>query len=468
MNIILIVFDTLRKDCVGIYGSPFWGKVKTPHLNALAKDSLMMTNAFPESLPTLPARRALYTGQKVYPFINSDFHFKGDFVGAPGWGPIPEDQDTLAEILQENGYRTGLISSVYHMFKPSKNYWRGFNQWTFIRGKEIDPCRSGPLPTQEEIDYWLPKEMQSEGKVALLRQQLMNAYNWKCEEDYPVAQVMIKASKWLEENRDAKKIFLVIESFDPHEPWLVPEQYRRMYDSSPTHEQILSGYSSTEGMSPELLRRTQANYSGLVTMCDRWFGYLYETMKNLSLLENTLLIVTSDHGHSIGDNNYIGKRGYPSGREVFDIPLLIRHPQGMGAGKKSNLLIQHIDISAMILDFARIKLTKPIDGKNFWKSAIEDGEPIRDHVTIAWGPAVTVIDDEWWLNCKIDGRGPFLYDLIKDPLLKKNVAKENKDIVDYLFTKAIADAGGSFPDYLIELAKKERDFPGCSPLAVRV
>ena len=119
MNIILIVFDTLRKDCVGIYGSPFWGKIETPYLDALAKDSLMMTNAFPESLPTLPARRALYTGQKVYPFINSDFHFKGDFVGAPGWGPIPEDQDTLAEILQENGYRTGLISSVYHMFKPS-------------------------------------------------------------------------------------------------------------------------------------------------------------------------------------------------------------------------------------------------------------------------------------------------------------------------------------------------------------
>ncbi|MCD6231819.1 hypothetical protein J7K28_04225, partial [Candidatus Aerophobetes bacterium] len=77
-------------------------------------------------------------------------------------------------------------------------------------------------------------------------------------------------------------------------------------------------------------------------------------------------------------------------------------------------------------------------------------------------------DDEWWLNCKIDGRGPFLYDLIKDPLLKKNVAKENKDIVDYLFTKAIVDAGGSFPDYLIELAKKERDFPGCSPIAARL
>lgn len=468
MNIVLIIFDSLRKDCVGTYGSPFWGKVKTPHLDALAKESLIMTNAFPESLPTLPARRALYTGQKVYPFINGNFHLKGDFVGAPGWGPIPEEQDTLAEILQENGYRTGLISSVYHMFKPSKNYWRGFNQWTFVRGKEIDPYRSGPFPSQEEIDHWLPQSMQNERKVAVLRQELVNVQNWKHEEDYPVAQVMIEASKWLEENRDAKKIFLVVESFDPHEPWFVPEQYRRIYDTSNAHEQVLSGYSSTEEMPSEVLRRTQANYSGLVTMCDRWFNYLYETIKNLGLLNDTLLIVTSDHGHSIGDNNYMGKRGYPSGREVFDIPLLIRHPEGIGAGRKNKFLVSHIDISATILDFARANLTKSIDGKSFWKPVIENREPIRDHVIIAWGPAVTVINDEWWLNCKINGRGPFLYNLAKDPFLKKNIAEENKDIVNHLFAKAIADAGGSFPDYLLELAKKEIDFPGCSPIAARL
>ena len=168
MNIVLVVFDSLRKDCVGCYGgAPFWGKVRTPHLDALAKESLMMTQVFPESLPTLQVRRALYTGQRVYPFINADFRLKGDFVGAPGWCPIPEEQDTLAELLQKNGYRTGLFSSVYHMFKPSKNYWRGFNQWMFIRGKERDRYRSGPLPRQEEIDY-TGCHRQCRMKVALL------------------------------------------------------------------------------------------------------------------------------------------------------------------------------------------------------------------------------------------------------------------------------------------------------------
>jgi len=489
MNIVLVVFDSLRKDCVGCYNSsPSWGRVKNPHLDALANESLVMTRAFPESLPTIPARRALYTGERVYPFVNGDFHLKGEFSAAPGWGPIPEDQDTISELLQKNGYRTCLISSVYHMFKPSKNFWRGFDQWDFVRGKERDPYRSGPLPTQEEINYWLyPNKLKADvndehesrvkfvwGSKAhsntvsldIITKELMNMReHMKHEEDSIVAQVMIKASKWLQENRDAKNFFLTVESFDPHEPWFVPEQYRLMYDNNNTHEQVLSLYKDISKIPPEILRRTQANYSGLVTMCDRWFGYLYETMKNLGLLDNTILIVTSDHGHSIGENNYMGKRGYPSRREVFDLPLLIRHPNKIGAGKKSNLLIQHTDISALIFDFAKVSPSKIIHGKKFWENSIKGGKPIRDHVTVGWGASITVINDEWWLNCLINGRGAFLYDLNKDPLLKKNVAEEHQNVVDYLFSKAVDDAGGNFPDYLLQLAREGMISPGCSPLA---
>ena len=136
MNIILVISDSLRKDCLGVYSSPHWGKVRTPHFNAFASESLVITRAFPGSLPILQARCATYTSQGVYSFHNGDFCLKGDFLGAPGWGPLPEEQPTLAEILSEAGYRTGLISDVYHMFKPSKNFWRGFDQWTFLWGQE--------------------------------------------------------------------------------------------------------------------------------------------------------------------------------------------------------------------------------------------------------------------------------------------------------------------------------------------
>ena len=467
MNIILVVFDSLRKDCIGCYGQAPWGPVHTPHLDALAEESLVMDRGYPESLPTLPTRRALYTGRRVYPFWNANFKLRGDFVGACGWGPIPEDQDTLAELLKEKGgYRTGLIADVYHMFKPSKNYWRGFDQWMFLRGQEKDWQRSGPVPTRDEIDHWLPRELQNEKRVAFIRQCLLNMRGRTHEEDYFNARVLIEASRWLEENRDAEKFFLVVESFDPHEPWFVPEHYRRMYDDSDGPEQVISGYSSTESMRPELLRRTQANYSGLVTMCDRWFGHLYETMRVLGRLKDTLLVVTTDHGHSIGDGGYVGKRGYPSHPSVIDVPILIRHPNGDGAGVRSDLLVQHTDISALILEAAGVEPNEPIDGTSFWSAATEGGDWHRGHVTFGWSSAMTVIDSQWAMNCKVDGRGPFLHDLA-DELFENNVAEQNTDVVAGLYAKGVEDAGGDFPDYVKEMAKRAEDAPGCSALAAR-
>ncbi|GAG41503.1 unnamed protein product, partial [marine sediment metagenome] len=253
---------------------------------------------------------------------------KGDFIGAPGWGPIPEDQPTLAEMLRDAGYRTGLIADVYHMFKPSKNYWRGFDQWTFLRGQEKDPQRSGPKLTKEELDYWLPKEMQNKSTIGFIQQCIMNIHGRTKEEDYFGPKVLKEASLWLEQNQDAGKFFLTVESFDPHEPWLIPKHYLRMYSKNNSREQVMSGYGDTLMKKKDLLKRTQANYSGEVTMCDRWFGYFLETMRVLGLLDNTVVIFTSDHGHSIGDRNYLGKRGYPSSPEVFDIPLMIRFPKG--------------------------------------------------------------------------------------------------------------------------------------------
>ena len=315
MNVVLVVFDTLRKDAVGSYGlTPPWEmeRIATPHLDALARDSVRLTNAYPESLPTLCARRAIYTGQRTYPFHNGDFRaLKGDFVGvAPGWGPIPNEQHTLSEILQGAGYRTALISDLYHQFKPSKNFWRGFDQWAFIRGQETDNARSGPGPTQEELDQFIPRRLQELRRATRGTANLpgnLDSFSTACilnmrdrvrEELWFNAQVFQEAARWLEQNRDAERFFLTVESFDPHEPWFVPEHYRRAYDTSEGQEQVLSPYAEIPDLEPELVRRTRANYAGLVTMCDRWFGHLMETLRVLGLLENTLVIVTSDHGHT--------------------------------------------------------------------------------------------------------------------------------------------------------------------------
>ncbi|MGC9347723.1 MAG: sulfatase [Anaerolineae bacterium] len=470
MNVILVIFDSLRKDCVGAYGTAPWGEVQTPHFNAFTDEALKMTRVYPESLPTLPARRAIYTGQRVYPFYNADFRLKGDFVGAPGWGPIPEEQWTLAEILREAGYRTGLIADLYHMFKPSKNYWRGFDQWKFLRGQERDPARSGPRLTPEEVEYWLPEQMRGrgQGRVEFVQRCITNIRDRTHEEDFFAPRVLREAGLWLEENMDADRFFLTVESFDPHEPWLVPPHYLKMYKQGDSHEQVISAYGDVSDLDPALIARTQANYSAEVTMADRWFGHFMESLRVLGLLDNTWVIFASDHGHSIGDRGYMGKRGYPSAPEVYDVPLMIRFPGAEHAGKTSDIFVQHHDITQLVLEAAGVEAPEPIDGKSFLDAALQgNGDGPRDHVTVGWGGGVTVITKRWWLNCKVDGTGVLLHDLEAEDPLAVNCADEHPEIVNELFTYAVEDAGGEFPEWLLDLAKSAADAPGCSALAAR-
>ena len=507
MNVVLVIFDSLREDCIECLGTPPWGKVFTPNLNRFAEESFVLRRCFPESLPTLQARRAIYTGKRVYPF-EKDRKFKGDSINITGWGPILEERDTIAEILQENGYYTALFSDIHHQFKPSKNFHRGFDEWLWIRGYEFDKYRSGPIPPKEEIDYWLPKELQTELRVNRLGQALMNMEGRIKEEDYFVANVMREAVRWLEQNIDKENRFLLVEAWSPHEPWFVPKHYRNMYYDDHSQQQVLSLYADLPDLSPEILKITRANYSSLVTMCDRWFGYLYDSIVNLGMLDDTLIVVTTDHGHSIGDNDYVGKRGYPSTPEVYNIPVFIRHPDDkLGRGKYSNMLVQHTDITATILDMIGVKSKKgmrklelfgmmqddakqtgeqavdrargsstgederkqetiDMDGKSFFEALVRNEEKFRDHVTVGWGAAVTVITDDWWFNCRVNGKGPFLYNLKSENPFGENVADSAPDVSEKLFGLALKDAGGKFPDYLIAMADSEKDMPGCSDLAI--
>jgi arylsulfatase A-like enzyme len=202
-------------------------------------------------------------------------------------------------------------------------------------------------------------------------------------------------------------------------------------------------------------------------MCDRWFGYFMESMRVLGLLDNTMVIFTSDHGHSIGDRDYMGKRGYPAAPEVYNIPLMIRFPKAEHAGKTSDMFAQHHDITAAILEAASVNPPEEIDGVSFLNDAVNGGSGPRDHVTVGWGSSPTVITDEWWFNFKVDGTGILLYDLrVSDPFAR-NVAREHPDVVNELLAQAKDDAEGSFPDWIVELARNQADAPGCSALAAR-
>src|SRR5215204_4023577 len=137
MNVVVVIVDSLRKDHVGAYGNDW---IQTPNLDALAKESLRFTRAYPEAIPTICARRAIHTGMRTWPFKDWKPP-KGEDIILQGWQPIPNYQTTLAEMMQAAGYGTYLVTDNMHQFKPSYNIHRGFDVFDFFRGQTTDNYR---------------------------------------------------------------------------------------------------------------------------------------------------------------------------------------------------------------------------------------------------------------------------------------------------------------------------------------
>jgi arylsulfatase A-like enzyme len=466
MNIILIILDSLRKDHVGAYGNEW---VVTPHLDAFAREAVTFTRAYPESLPTLPVRRALHTGLRTFPYVGHR-DYKGDFSGAPGWGPIPEEQDTLAEMLGAAGYRSALITDTYHQFKPSKNYHRGFDEWVWIRGQEADPYRSGPLVADEEIaKHMVEPPGDNPGLARFLRTYLRNNAYRHTERDYYPARVFGEASRWIWDNQDAERIFLTVDSFDPHEPWDPPAYYRRLYSQDEVAVDVIQSlYGPWEGrLGARELGRLQANYAGEVTMVDRWFGQFIETLQTSGRLDDSVVAVISDHGHNIGhepgDKGLVSKQGHPMTRAVADLVMMVRHPSGEGAGTVYDGLVYNLDLTSTMLSLIGVTPWQPLDGIDLWPKFLAGDGSAREYVTVGWGPLVTVVTDEWWYNANIWGEGELLYAVQEDPHLEHSLAGERPEVCARLLSLALADAGGAVPPDFAQY----HDKPGCTPFEDR-
>jgi arylsulfatase A-like enzyme len=456
MNCVLIIVDSWRQDHCGCYGSDW---VRTPNLDALAAESLLFTRAYPESLPTLPVRRALHTGARVYPFHGHSSQ-KGDFVGAPGWGPIDENVDTVAELLNAHGYRTAFITDTYHQFKPSKNFHRGFDEWRWIRGQEHDRYRSGPPVGDDVIARHMRADRRHTPRWEDHRQYLTNVAHRRTEEDYFPAQVFRTGAEWLSRNRDAEKFFLVLDSFDPHEPWDPPASYRSLYDpDDDVIDVIWSTYGSADAFSPRELKRMQANYAGECTLVDRWLGHFMDSLRSSGRLADTVVAVISDHGHNLGDANLTGKQGYPLTRAVADLIMMIRHPAAEAAGARCDALCYNFDLTATLMKMLGEDVPDQMQGIDLWP-VVQGDKPGRDHVTVAWGPEITFIDDRWWCNAAFWGADPLLHDLQSDPELKRNVAAEHPAAVQKAVEAFRSDAGGDFPSWLRDCPRS----PGCTPI----
>ncbi len=432
-NVICICLDTFRAD---ILTGKLSSVVHTPNIDRLASEGVTFTQAFGEGQPTLQMRRSAFTGERSFPW-RYNFDRRGHWHHAAGWHKIPPEQSTLAEVLLEQGYLTGMVADTYHMFKPTMNYSRGFVTYDFIRGQESDNWKSARKSLLEERMKQHTREPLDWERNATLVQYLANNQNREREEDYSAARVFLRSGEWLEENQDNQPFFLWVDSFDPHEPWDPPKKYADMYYPDYQGKDFILPNAAWQNGTPtaEEIERIKALYYGEVTFVDRWIGHLLDKLRALGLYDNTIIMLCSDHGTQMMDLGKIGKG--PDYLQPFNtqIAWVIRHPEGP-TNKQVSGFVQAHDIFPTVLGLLDIPCQSA--GGNAWELVTNKGASIRDHVVIGWagwseGNAVgrvSVRDDEWNYVTTVGADGPSeLYHLPEDADESKNVADRYLEVV---------------------------------------
>jgi arylsulfatase A-like enzyme len=444
MNVIVVILDSLRTDHVGAYGND---RIRTPNLDALAGESLRFTRAYPESIPTLCSRRAIHTGLRTWPFRNWEPPEDEDFMPA-GWQRIPESQTTFPEILAERQVSTVLLSDTQHLFKASMNFQRGFAVYDWIRGQERDHYRPTTRVSQEQIEkYVVPGN--DESMVEKVRQYLANTANRTSEEDWFAPRVFTMATQFLQTAEKGQPFLLMVDCFDPHEPWDPPGEYVSLYDEGyDGPEPIVPNYADAGWIGERELERMKALYAAEVTMTDRWLGNFLDKLDTTGLAENTLLILLSDHGVALGEHNATGKPFWALYPELTDIPFFIRHPEGKGAGQTSDYFASTHDVAPTALSFMGMEPEEPMDGQDL-TVLLDGGEPAaRQHFTLGYHDYVWTRDDRYVMVSRNDGSEAKLFDLTTDPEMNRDIAASNGDLVDRMWNDyVLADAGGPLPRY---------------------
>ena len=422
LNLIVIIADTWRADHLGCYGST---RIKTPYLDKFARESILFTDASAEGLPTIPCRRVYHTGKSVLPDAK--------------WQPLDKDDVTLAQVLRKHRVKTGFIVDTYHHFKPDYNFHRGFDSWQWIRGQETDRWKSGPKENFDPKKH-MPPHLWNERYDNNMRQYLMNTQDRNSEQDYFCAQSCTAAMDWLQQNTNNEPFMLWIDMFDPHEPWDAPPRFQKMYRAEYPYERYLFGYGvRNSDIRPDDLPVIRDLYAAEVTFSDYCIGRLLKRIEQLGLMDDTVIVFSTDHGTHLGEEGCVQKTPDLLNGCVTHIPLIIKHPNKKFAGKQVAGIVSAVDFMPTFLALLGITDYTNMDGENMWNLVTEHVSSIHDDVYTVFGRFGAIHNPDWHYFQNIrgenPGHGPCLYNLKNDPRQTKNVIKNFPQVAKALRAK---------------------------------
>lgn len=392
MKAVMVMFDSLNRRFLPPYGCDW---THAPNFSRLAENAVTFDTSYVCSMPCMPARRDFHTGRPN--FLHRS------------WGPLEPFDDSVPQMLQEAGVETALISDHYHYWEDGGGgtYHNRYGSWRFSRGQEGDfwmgQARDEPPGPQHA------HRNASAGRVP--RQDRINRKFMRGVENHSQTKTFNHGLDFIDRNHADDNWFLQIECFDPHEPFFVPDEYRAAYEQhyrnwdGPTQWDWPNYGPVTEA--PEWVEHMRHEYASLMTMCDFSLGRVLDKMDQHALWDDTMLIVWTDHGIFLGEDDCWLKNWMPLRNPIANTPFFVHDPRprnrpGPGnsnksiAGSRRKSLVQpSVDLGPTLLNFFGLEPTADMLGRDL-SGVIADDTPVREAGIFGYhGRAVNVTDGRY-------------------------------------------------------------------------
>lgn len=434
-NILFIVTDEFRHDCLGVAGHPI---VRTPFLDKLAGQGVRFTQAYAASPVCSPSRATLFTGR--YPQVHG---VKQNNL------PFNDGEITLPRLLRAHGYRTGIVGKL-HLQATSD--WFDYAQIT--DGGRGDSYEAFLRASKQFITGIANTAAVPGSLIGTGRTPLKIGTSVLPEDKYEEAWVADRAVDFLRAQKDhGQPWFLFVSMFKPHSEYVIPAPFDKMYAAKdmPLPKTFkVGGEAVLDASAPEpvpaagkgkrqratddgpgsrarlsisdadILREVIAHYYGAVTMVDKHFGRVLAALDELGLADDTVVVFTSDHGNMLGERNRMFKSiMYESSGRV---PLIFRAPGRIPAGRVNEAVLDNTAILPTLLDLSGLPVPAGVQGSSL--APVMRGVGPGPEAAFAWLNDKMVRQGDWKLILPL-GRSKSgvaeLYNVVRDPDEQSNL-----------------------------------------------
>lgn len=430
-NIILIMVDQMRYDCVGVNGNDI---ISTPNIDMMANQGYNFENAYTAVPTCIPSRAALLTG------LSQKNHGRVGYEDGIEWNY----KNTIAKEFNRLGYQTECIGKM-HVYPERRRL--GFEHIELHDGyMHFSRKYNKKYSTQfDNVDDYLSWFREKKGYSVDLMDNGLDCNSWVSrpwqhdEELHPTNWVVKKGIDFLRRREQDLPFFLKLSFTRPHAPLDPPPYYFNMYmdmlDELPDVKvgewakniginESVSTISTKGKLKNRDLKRLISAYYGSITHIDHQIGRFLIALKEHGLDKNTVIMFLSDHGDQLGEHNLF-RKAYPYQGSIH-IPFILYDPANIldGKVKKIKSLVELRDVFPSLIDISTNEIVNDIDGKSFKKCLYDSSYSINNYIhgehSFGEDSSQFIVTSEWkYIWFPVKNKEQF-FDLKNDPNELKN------------------------------------------------